>query len=538
MSQMNAPSQPQALLKALYTQAIDALNHGQWARAAQLSAQLLPMAPAHAGVQFVAGVAALGIDNVPGAIAHLRDAVRLNPDRADYQAQLARACATAGALGEAVEAARRGLALPHADALSLDTLGVVFTRCNAHALAATAFGRAVQLLPKRAGYRYNLATSLMFAGDMPAAEREYEACLALEPRLWRAHLALSQLREQRPDDNHLARLRALLEQYAELAEASLYLNLAIAKELEDLGQHQQALQHLVAGKQQVARRRRYDVARDAGLFEALAKRFDDVVPSQGAMSDEPIFVVGMPRSGTTLVDRILSSHPWVHSAGELMNFPMAVHRLSGAGGSTLLSSEVVAASARMDWKQLGEMYLQSTRPGTGHTAHFVDKLPHNFQYVGHILHALPRAKVILVQRDAMDTCVGNFRQLFAMESPFYDYSFDLLDAGRYYIAFERLMGHWMRLFPGRIFTLRYEALVAQQEHASRALLDYCGLPWDDACLRFHENAAPTATASVVQVREPLHGRFQQRWRRYGDAMEPLRQLLEQAGIAVPEAINA
>ncbi len=536
MSQMDAPSGSQESLRALYAQAIDALNRGQWAHAMRLSKQLLPMAPTHAGVQFVAGVAALGVGNTAAALAHLREAAQLNPERADYQAQLARACATAGLPGEAVEAAQRGLTLPNADALSLDTLGVVFTRCNEHHLAARAFGRAVQLLPKRAGYRYNLATSLMFAGDMRAAEGEYEACLALEPGMWRAHLALSQLRVQHPDDNHLPRLRALLAQYGELAEATLYLNLAMAKELEDLGQYPQALEHLVAGKQQVSKRRRYDVQRDVGVFEALAAQFERPLPSQGAASNEPIFVVGMPRSGTTLVERILSSHRSVHSAGELMNFPMLVHQFSGVGGGALLSGEVVAASTGLDWKRLGEAYIASTRPGTGRTPHFVDKLPHNFQYIGHILHALPQAKVILVQRDAMDTCLGNFRQLFAMDSPFYDYSFDLLDAGRYYIAFERLMGQWMQRFPGRIFPLRYEALVADQEQVSRALLEYCGLPWDAACLSFHENAAPTATASVVQVREPLHGRFQQRWRRYGAAMEPLRQLLAQAGIAVPASI--
>lgn len=520
-------------LRLVYGRAVVALNHGQWQEAARLSRELLSLAPDHAGVQFVAGVAALGKHQLAPALAHLREAVRLNPSRPDYMAQLARAFASAGRLGDAVEVASHALQLPAADPLACDTLGVVLTRCNEHRLAAQAFAHAVRLLPGRAGYHYNLATSLMFLGDMTTAEREYEAAVGLDPRQWRAHLALSQLRKQGEQDNHLPRLKALLAQHGPDPEAGLYLNLAVAKELEDLGRYEQSLAHLVAGKGKVASHRRYDAQVDAELFEALASVFDG--SQQGAVghvSAEPLFVMGMPRSGTTLADRIISSHPLVHSAGELMNFPMAVRRLSGAGGRALLDKDVVARSPGMDWARLGELYVDSTRPGTGVLPHFVDKLPHNFQYVGHILHALPNAKLILMRRNAMDTCLGNFRQLFAMESSFYDYSFDLLDVGRYYIQFDKLMSHWMHVFPGRILMVNYEDLVGDQERVTRALLTHCGLPWAEECMRFHENSAPTATASVVQVREPLHGRFVRRWGKYGQALDPLRLLLERAGIAV------
>ncbi|HEX7989598.1 MAG TPA: sulfotransferase [Stenotrophomonas sp.] len=520
-------------LRQLYGRAVEALNHGQWDAAGRLSQELLLLAPGHAGVQFVAGVAALGRHQLALAITHLREAVRLNPARPDYMAQLARAFTSAGSLGEAVEVASRALQLPAVDPLAFDTLGVVLTRCNEHKLAAQAFAHAVRLLPRRAGYRYNLATSLMFVGDISGAEHEYEACVDLDPRQWRAHLALSQLRKQEEHENHLPRLSELLAQHDADPEAGLYLNLAVAKELEDLGRYQASLEHLAAGKKRVAAQRRYDVQVDAELFSTLASAFDGSrQETPGHASAEPIFVLGMPRSGTTLADRIISSHPLVHSAGELMNFPMAVRRLSGAGGRTLLDRDVVTRSSRMDWERLGQMYIDSTRPGTGALPHFVDKLPHNFQYVGHILHALPNAKVILMRRNAMDTCLGNFRQLFAMESSFYDYSFDLLDVGRYYIQFDKLMSHWIHVFPERILTVNYEDLVADQERVTRGLLAHCDLPWAEECMRFHENSAPTATASVVQVREPLHGRFVRRWDKYGQALDPLRLLLEGAGIAV------
>ncbi len=520
-------------LQSLYGRAVHALNEGRWSEAALLSQRLLPLASDHAGVQFVAGVAALNQQQLRPAVGHLRAAVRLNPARVDYMAQLARAYAAAGGLREAIEIASKALELPTDDPLACDTLGVVLTRCNEHRLAAQSFGSAVSLLPGRAAYRYNFATSLMFLGKIEDAEREYEVCVKLDPGQWRAHLALSQLRKQGELDNHLPRLQRLLLDNAGNGEASLYLNLAVAKELEDLGRYVESLEYLAAGKKTVALARRYDAGRDKALFEALAGSFDGSAPQDaGFVSSEPFFVVGMPRSGTTLADRILSSHPAVHSAGELMNFPMAVRRLSGVGGRELLDANVVGRASSMDWARLGELYIGSTRPGTSELPHFVDKLPHNFQYIGYILHALPGAKVVLMRRNAMDTCLGNFRQLFAMESSFYDYSFDLLDVGRYYIQFDRLMKHWMQVFPGQILQVEYENLVSDQESVTRGLLDYCNLTWSADCMRFHENSAPTATASVVQVREPLHARFMGRWRRYGDALKPLRELLGEAGIAV------
>src|SRR5690606_11755978 len=136
---------------------------------------------------------------------------------------------------------------------------------------------------------------------------------------------------------------------------------------------------------------------------------------------------------------------------------------------------------------LGASYIDNTRPGTGHTPRFVDKLPHNFLYLGHIARALPNAKIVCLRRDPLDTFLSNFRQLFGLNTPFYDYSFDILDIGRYYVLFDRLMAHWQHVLPGRILEVRYETLVDAQEECTRQLLDFCGLPWEDACLRFEEN---------------------------------------------------
>jgi hypothetical protein len=347
-----------------------------------------------------------------------------------------------------------------------------------------------------------------------------------------AHLALAQLRRQTADRNHVERLRALLAAVPAGDDTTrMYLELALAKELEDLGDIPTSFAHLAAGKRAGRSGRGYDPARDAALFDAIRESFPVPVDAGGGFATgEPIFVIGMPRSGTTLVERILSSHPQVQSCGELQNFSVALKRASGSTTRPILDVDTVVRARGADAAAMGRMYLESTRPLTGAKPRFIDKLPHNFLYAGHIARALPGARIVCLRRDPLDTCLGNFRQLFALTSPFYDYSFDLLDTGRYFLQFERLMAHWRQVLPGRILEVDYEALVAAQEAESRRLLDFCGLDWDDAVLRFEDNAAPVATASAVQVREPINTRSLGRWRRYEAELAPLRALLREGGL--------
>lgn len=518
-----------------YQASIDALNRGDWARAKALAEGLLPRIPPHAGVHFVAGVAQMHLQRMPQALDHLQRAVQLNPARADYAAQLAKVLVAGRMMRQALAVADRAVALSPTEAMTLDTLGVVYTQGNEHAKAVALFAQAVAGDPQRPSYRFHLATSLTFAGRMAEAEREYEACLARAPRFWRAHLALAKARKAGEGNHHLQRLRDLLETLeAPDDDGRMYVNLALAKELEDLGHDAEAFGHLVAGKAAGRAGRQYDSGRDRELFHALHEAFplpeDDVAP--GSDNPEPIFVIGMPRTGTTLVDRILSSHPQVHSAGELQNFGVALKRASGSRTPALLDIDTVQRARRLPWKPLGDAYVESTRPGTASKPRFVDKLPHNFLYAGHIARALPNARIVCLRRNPLDTCLGNFRQLFAQDTPYYDYSFDLLDTGRYYVMFDALVRHWQAVLPGRILEVDYEALVEDQEASTRALLAHCGLAWDEACLRFSENAAPVATASAVQVRQPLHRDAMQRWKRFESQLAPLRALLQEAGIAV------
>jgi tetratricopeptide (TPR) repeat protein len=518
---------------SLFAQAAAALQQRNWRRADTLTSQLLPLAPDRAEVHYFAGIAALETQRLAQALQHFRRATQLDPIQPEFAALLAKALSTARLSQEARAAADRALALSPRNPMTLTVLGSVYAQNQAHAQAVSAFRSAVALAPSQALPHFNLATALLAMGGVNEAEREIEACLALEPTFWRAHLTLAHLRRQTLADHHVARLQSLLLQGRGDNTAQVCLNLALAKEYEDLGDYPTAFEHLLLGKAASRKGVDYSHQQDAALFSALERTFPKPqAPQPGNPSAEPIFVFGMPRTGTTLVERILSSHPDVESAGELQNFGVSLMQAWGNRAPLWLDPDTAAHAHTLDWCKVGTDYISSTRPATGQTAHFVDKLPHNFLYAGFIARALPNARMICLRRNPMDACLSSFRQLFAEKLPYYNYSFDLLDTGRYYILFDHLMAHWQRVFPGRILEISYETIVEEQESATRQLLRHCGLPWNDACLHFEQNEAPVATASSLQVREPIYRSAAGRWKKYEPQLATLRRLLADADIDV------
>lgn len=516
----------------LYAQLIAEFTRCNWRQAEQILHSLLPVAASHAGVLGMAGVTSLELKQYSLAENYLRRACELDPKRADFAALHAKALLENGRLGDATVAARQAMALDSDDPSLFDALGVIFTRTQDHRHALRAFTEAAARYPSRATFRFNLATSLVVMGESTSAEREFEACLDIDPTFWKAHLSLAQIRTQSAGSNHIERLQCLLSTHAEKG-ARAYLNMALASELEDVGQYELSFEHLSLGKAAAKDGARYPLERDRKLFAAIETAF----PYRSSLPDgnpttEPIFVVGMPRSGTTLLDRIVSSHPDVQSAGELQNFHMALHQV--AGKNFPFCDDLVARVSTIDWRVLGDSYLESTRPVTGSKPHFIDKLPHNFLYLGLIAKALPNARIIWAKRHPLDTCLSNFRQMFSELTPYLDYSLDLLDIGKYYVLFDRLMGHWIRMFSGRILEVRYEDLLQSQELVTRRMLHFCDLPWNEACLRFEQNKAAVDTLSANQVRRPLFYSSASRWRHYERQLGPLRALLYKAGIVMDE----
>ncbi|KRG68924.1 tetratricopeptide repeat-containing sulfotransferase family protein [Pseudoxanthomonas dokdonensis] len=504
--------------------AATALNGGQWSEAWRISSLALTDFPDHDGLHFVAGVASRHLGDSERACLHLSHAAQLQPARADYVAHLAAALAADHRLPDALREADRAVSLGAADRRSLELLGHIYNQANAIEQSVAIFQRAVELFPGDAGLRFHLAEGWTYLGDNDKAEREYGHCLRLQPSHWPAYLARSRLRKQSLDRNHLAEMMLRLRQAEGDQLAALYLNTALYKELEDLGQFSRAFWHLSAGKRAWKTRLGYRSEQDQAIFNKLQSFPFDRHATSGCESAEPVFVFGMPRTGTTLVERIISSHGHVTPVGERNSFLVAMSRqlaMPPGSLSTLLDS---LASNPLDWRALGQHYLEETRPAQG-TMRFLDKLPHNFMYAGFIAKAFPNARMICLRRDPMDTCLANFSQVFSLESPNYDYSFDILDTGSYYLMFDALMAHWQRSFPGRILEVSYEDLVQRQEETTRMLLEHCGLEWQQACLEFERNPHAVTTASAVQVRSPIYRSSLQRWKRYETELEPLRELL-------------
>lgn len=518
-----------------FNQAIDALNRGDWPQARALATALAGEGVEHPGVYFVAGLAAREQDALPDAIEWLERAVRLNPRRPDFIAHLARAWSLAGDSRRAYGLAERAAALPGGDPVTFDALGLVYTGAHAYGQAAEMFRRAAEALPGSARHQFNHATALILAGDVDGAGAALEACLRADPRYWKAYLSRAQLRRHDATRNHIEALRALRADAADEPMAALCINLALARELEDCGEYAESFERLREGK--AAWRRQapaYSSSDDAALFAALVDACPrDVPASAGCPSEQPVFVVGLPRTGTTLVERIISSHSQAYAAGELQNFSIALKRATGSTTPALFDMDVVERARHgVDWKAVGEDYIASTRPATAGHARFIDKLPHNFLNVGYIAAALPNARIICLRRNPLDSCLGNFRQLFSLGASHHAYSYDLLDTARYYVLFDRMMRTWQERLPGRIVEVDYETLVDDPDAGARRLLAACNLPWEDACLRFHENPAPVATASALQVREPVNRRSVGRWKRYAPQLAPARALLEAEGVAV------
>lgn len=416
------------------------------------------------------------------------------------------------------------------DAYLADTLGVVYSRAGYHKLAMKMFQQAISQHPDHANLQYNFASSAQFSGDFDAARTSYRKTIALEEHNYRAWTSLASLDKQTEEQNILPELITLFNNAGDNVEAKLQLGHAIAKSLEDLGRHKESLDWLIKGKAAKRDELRYDRNAGAKLFASARKTFPaEDTPSQSKRPEHPIFIIGLPRTGTTLVDRIISSHSKAISVGELSVFSELIKTTSKSSSNLVIDGETFETAADFSGdtlNEIGRRYLQAADDRAQNSKFRVDKMPLNFFHAGLIHRALPNARIIALRRGAMDSCLSNFRQLFAIQYSYYNYTLDLEDTAWFYRHFDSLMTHWRNVLPSnRFMEVQYEDIVFDQENQTRRLLDFCGLDWEEACMRFHENTAPVATASSVQVRQPLYSGSIGRWKKYGDKLNDLKLAL-------------
>jgi tetratricopeptide (TPR) repeat protein len=411
----------------------------------------------------------------------------------------------------------------------LQELGLRYTLLGLFHEAERCYATALALRPGDPSCLYNHATTLIALGRMDAAEAALDQVIEQAPEDGDAWYNRSTLRRQTPERNHVASIEARLRQVHDTDSALVPLWYALAREQEDLGEHAAAFAALRRGADARRQRLQYRVEDDLDTMRLIAGTFDaGFFARQHAGHDDarPLFVVGLPRSGTTLVERTLASHPAISSRGESADLAQAVVRLASPASG---KAELVQRSARMDFAALGRAYCGTLPPATGH-ARVVDKTPGNFLYLGLVAAALPQARIVHLRRNPMDACHAMYKTLFRMAYPF---SYDLDDLGRYWLGYSELMAHWRRVLPAdRFIEVDYEELVADHEGVSRRLVAHAGLDWDSACLAFDRNPEPTLTASAAQVRQPVYRSSVGLWRQYERELAPLRRRLEAAGVVI------
>ncbi len=462
------------------------------------------------------------------AIGHYRSALALEPDHAVAYLNLGIALAECGHLDEAIAQYRYALTLRPDFVEAHHGLGRALRDTGRYAIAIEHLDRALALRPDLVAAYGDKGNALKEIGQFDAARRAFETAIARAPDRPEFYHDLADCKRFTDGDPHLLAMQELAARAETLSDdGRMTLNFALGKAYADLGDAARSFAALREGNALKRRQVAYDEATTLAVFEHVRATFTPALlrAHQGAgdPSRVPIFIVGMPRSGSTLVEQILASHPEVYGAGEVNAFHNAVAGLTGPDGAPVSYPEVVPGLGREQFRQLGARYVAALTEAAPAAQRVTDKMLANFRFVGLIRLALPNARIIHTRRDPVDTCLSCFSKLFAGVMP---HTYDLGELGRYYRGYARLMAHWRTVLPqGVMLEVDYEDVVADLEGAARRIVAHCALAWDARCLAFHEAERPVRTASVVQVRQPVYRGAVGRWRPYAAMLQPLLDAL-------------
>jgi len=471
---------------------------------------------------------------LPEVLARLQEMLRLDPNNDQLHHDLGLMLLAGGQVGPAVRHLQEAIRLNPTYVEAHTNLGVARRELNQLDEAMRCFREAVRLNPAYAPARNNLGYALHAQGRAEEAVAEFRETLRFAPNDSQAIYLLSELAAvgaYRFPAEEVQRIREIAGRQDLPIDDLCRLNFALAQLLDKSGAYDDAFAHCRRAnelRQEIDRRcgQVYDPEGQRRVVDRLIAAFTPAwferVRPFGSDSELPVFVVGMMRSGTSLAEQILASHPRVHGAGELRDVGRTVSSLPQRLGATEDYPECIQRLDQGTAPALAEGHLQRLRQLGGEAARVVDKMPFNFLHLGLIAALFPRARVVHCRRDPLDTCLSCYFQNFVEPQAFTP---DLAHLGHYYREYERLMAHWARVLPLPVFELRYEELTADQEAVSRRLLDFCGLDWDERCLRFNETQRTVLTPSALQVRRPLYRTSVGRWKRYERHLKPLLDAL-------------
>lgn len=468
------------------------------------------------------------------ALASAEQAAVLEPNRPEIHAHLARCYLLRSDAQPALLAARKAAALPIDEVALIDRVASVLTQFGDAAAALPLFERAIAIDPSNPIVFYNFGSALRALDRRDEALAQFERALELAPGFALAHCAIAELGHRPDGHHHVERIEAARPLLAESTEPMAILDFALFKELDQAGQHGPAANALERANHIMQAIARVDSDREAELFSGLehhAETLFAAIAAEAATAPTgtpvPIFVLGMPRSGTTLVERLLGNHPDVRLGGEMQDFNVCIKRELGIETGAFIDPQIVARIGEADWQRVGDAYRGRLRERFGDDGYVTDKMSGNSFYVHAIAAALPEARIVHVVRDPLDTCFSIWSDLFGATYP---YAYDQDSIAAHYIRYANWMRRCESALPKRILSLRYEQLVSVPGLVTRALYRFCGLNWIEGAEDPTNNAKMVATASAVLVRERIHGRGVGSWQPYAEHVAAMREKLIEAGL--------
>lgn len=476
---------------ALCKEAIQHHRSGQFVAAIKLYERILSLKPDLPDIYFLFGHALAAIGKPEAAITAFQCAIELKPNNPKSLSNWGLALAELGHFEEAEAKCRQAIALSPGFSQAYNDLGILLKEAGRLTEARHSFEQAIRLAPKTISYYDNLAAIRPFVAGDP----------------------------------YVAALEALAEDAAALpGEDQIHLHFALAKIYENIGRPEAAFRELLQGNRLKRRQILYNEAATLGLMdrqrELITREFIQQRCECGQVSSLPIFIVGMTRSGTTLIEQILASHPQIFGAGELPLLDQIAGSMRDLLPGAPAFQDMMCQMSPAHFGAVGARYLDKIAQRAPTATRITDKMTVNFLFVGLIHLALPNATIIHAVRDPADTCVSSFATHFTRGQ---EHTYDLAELGRYYRSYQSLMAHWHKVLPpGRILDVRYEELVADLEGVARRIVSHCGLAWDDRCLSFHQTRRPVRTASAAQVRKPIYTNSVGRWRKFDAFLGPLR----------------
>lgn len=406
--------------------------------------------------------------------------------------------------------------------------GTILVRKGDHLPALDLYERILKDYPEQSGAHMNYGHTLKTVGRVDDAIREYRTSIGLRPATGEAYWSLANLKTFRFEKADIEAMRAQIVPDGGDPEDQAHLAFALGKALEDRQAFDESFRYYAHGNAVRRQHHRYDakvnVVNTARQIRALDRTFFAEREGWGCAAPDPIFIVGLPRAGSTLLEQILASHSKVEGTAELPDIIAMSRKLGNKSRKNPASDypEILRTLSEQQVRELGESYMQTTRVQRRGAPFFIDKMPNNFQHIGLIHLILPNAKIIDARRHPMAGCFSCFKQLFARGQTF---TYDLTDLGRYYRDYVALMDHWDAVLPGRVHRVQYEAMVADSAEQIRRLLEYCGLEFEEQCLRFYETERAVRTPSSEQVRQPIYKEGLEQWRHYEKHLEPLEKAL-------------